>query len=396
MKIYAQHGHGKSDKIDRALDARVLDGVVLGPNNERPESLRESVTRFREHASAPDVLLDPQLYVSLLNNPREGNLPLYDDYYTSNLTLRDFSPRRIDEFARRTLDFQLGLGVTRLVSPTIVLESFTDRSTQIAHFLAQSAMEYHAGLHDAPPLLLSYIFSESALGTRADVAEFLDTVSLFNAAGFYLVVGRPSSQYQQSYEPNRMAEWLMTIYSLSSRNRFEVICGYSDFVALPAAAVGATAAATGWFNSLRQFNVARFLPASGGRRPKERYSSAPLLNSIYLQELDNCYQVGRLRQVMTGTPFDEVLRGAGRPIEQTWPDDVSTLHHWATLREVFGRITGTRVNDRLVSTEQAIVAAQLLYADLRRQGVQFDPATGGAHLPNWLDAIASFRTAARL
>jgi hypothetical protein len=277
-----------------------------------------------------------------------------------------------------------------------LLESFSDRSAQIAHFLSQAAMEYHSSLGSPPPLLLSYVFSEAALATRSDVAEFLDAVSLFTATGFYLVVARANNQYQQTFEPNRMSEWLMTIYSLASRNRFEVVCGYTDFIGLTAAAAGASASATGWFNSLRQFNVNRFLPATGGRRPKERYSSAPLLNSIYLQELDNCYQVGRLQQVKTGTRFDRIFTQDGRPIEQDWPDDLSTLHHWATLSKIYERVPGTRVRERLAVVEEQVAAAQLLYADLRRRGVQFDPVTNGSHLPNWVDAITLFRNAARL
>jgi hypothetical protein len=150
MKLYAQHGYGKSDKIDRGLDDQVLDGVVFGPNNERPDVLRACIERLRERNGDVDLLIDPQLYVSLLNSPKEGNLPLYEDYYVSNLTLRDFTPRRIADLSRRVLDFQRRLPVTRILSPTILLESFTDRSAQIAHFLAQEAMEYHGSLNGAP------------------------------------------------------------------------------------------------------------------------------------------------------------------------------------------------------------------------------------------------------
>lgn len=395
MKLYAQHGYAKSDKIDRALRKNAVDGVIFGPNNERPDSLRECVARFAELKQGPDLLIDPQLYVSLLGNPKEGNLPLYKDYYVSNLTIRDFTPKRIAEMVRKALDFQSELPLTRLVSPTIIVDNFTNRSAQIAQFLAQASMDYYEGLASAPPLLLSFVFDETALISQDQVNEFLDTVSLYDAHGFYLVVARPIGQYTQFFEWERMSSWLLILYSLGVRNRYEVVCGYTDLLGFLASAVGASAAATGWFNSLRQFDVKRFLPSSGGRPPRERYSSAPLLNSIFLQELDNCYDADMLDDVLTGTDYDEIF-GANRPSANDWPLDVSTLHHWATLKKLF-RLTNKRnVKERIDVVEGAIARAEIIYNDLRKKGVQFDPTTGAAHLKEWSQAITTFRALAKL
>jgi hypothetical protein len=396
MKLYAQHGFGKSDKIDRGFEDELLDGVIIGPNNERPDSLRACVERYSELASNPDIMIDPQLYVSLLSNAKEGNLPLYEEYYVSDLTLRDFTARRISELVKNTLDFQLRLPVTHLLSPTILLESFTNRSTQVAHFLAQESIEYHNSLDDAPPLLLSYVFHEPALGNHDQVRELLDTISLYAASGFYFVVVRPTgSQYHQAFSAERMAEWLLMIYSLGVRSRFQVVCGYSDFLSYPAAAAGATASATGWFNTLRQFDVKRFQPSTGGGRPKERYSSAPLLNSIFLQELTNIYDAGLIDRVLTRTPYDRVLR-QGSPDPENWPTDISTLHHWATLGKLFKGLDDKSVRERLLTVDSAIATANDIYQSLRRRDVQFDPITGPAHLREWMQAIAIFRTFARL
>ena len=305
MKLYAQHGYAKSTKIDVGFEAGALDGVVFGPNNEKPSSLQECVERFARLTPKRDILIDPQLYVSLLSKPKEGYLPLYDNYYISNLTIRDFTPRRINDLVHNVLDFQHGLPVTRLLSPTIILESFTNRSAQIAHFLAESSIDYYTSLKSPRPLLLSFVFDQTALTSQEQVHEFLDTVSLYEAAGFYLVVVRPVGQYQQRFDYEQMAAWLLILYSLGIRNGFEVVCGYTDFLGFPASALGATAAATGWFNSLRQFDVKRFLPSTGGRPPKERYSSAPLLNSIFYQELDNCYDARMIGDVLPAHPTTE-------------------------------------------------------------------------------------------
>jgi hypothetical protein len=396
MKLYAQHGFGKSDKIDRGFEDGLLDGVIIGPNNERPDSLFACVQRYSELDSNPDIMIDPQLYVSLLSNAKEGNLPLYEDYYVSDLSLRDFTARRIAELVRNTLEFQLRLPITHLLSPTILLESFTNRSTQIAHFLAQESIEYHNSLDNPPPLLLSYVFHEPALSSHDQVREFLDTVSLYTASGFYFVVVRPTgSQYQQSFSPERMAEWLLMIYSLGVRSRFQVVCGYTDFLAYPAAAAGATASATGWFNTLRQFDVKRFQPSTGGARPKERYSSGPLLNSIFFQELVNAYDAEVADRVFTRTRYDRILR-QGQPDPSNWPADLSTLHHWATLAKLFETLDDKNTRERLITIESAIASASDTYRSLLRRDVQFDPITGPAHLAEWMQAIAMLRSFARL
>ena len=275
MKLYAQHGYAKGDKLNVAFESELLDGVVLGPNNEKPESLRSRVETLSRLSSNPDILIDPQFYVSLLKNPKEGNLPLYDTYYESNVTLRDLTPKRIAKVVRSVLNFQRELPVTKLLSPTIILDNLSNRSAAIADFMAQESMEYHDSLKSPPPLLLSFVFNELALSSPDQVNEFLDMVSLYAASGFYLVVARQQSSYQQTFDSERMAAWLLILYSLGAQNKFHVVCGYTDFLGFPASAVGVSAISTGWFNPLRQFGVNRFLPSSGGRPPKDRYSSGP-------------------------------------------------------------------------------------------------------------------------
>lgn len=396
MKLYAQHGYGKADKLDRGLEDGLLDGVIVSPHNERPEGFRECLQRLSGAEVRRDLLVDPQLYVSLIGNAREGNLPDYREYYVSNLTLRDFTPRKIERAVQGAIDFQRGLPVTRVVAPTILIDSFEDRAAQISHSLAQAAIDYHSTLSDPPLLLLSFLFNEVALSSHDAVAEFLDAVSLYKTAGFYLVVCREGNQYQQSFPASRMAEWLMMVYSLGTRNRFEVVCGYTDILGILAGAVGASSIATGWFNSLRQFELRRFLPKTGGRPAKERYSSAPLLNSIFFQELVNCFGAGRLGQVRSGTPYDRMFTTENAPDPDNWRPDQSTLHHWATLKSLFRIIDGGSIQERLTNLEQAIAAAEVLYAELRRRGIFFEPTTGPGHLREWSQALTIFRAEARV
>jgi hypothetical protein len=395
VKLYAQHGWGKGDKIDRALENGHIAGVILSPHDEHPSDLGNYVSRLAGFEPAPDVMIDPQLYVSLLNDPNEGKLPLYD-YYRSNLGLRDFTARTVQSLVRAVIDFQRRMAVTHIISPTVIQEGFTHRSSQVAHSLAEESIEYWESItNDNRPLLVSAVFTESALMSHDQVAEWLDTISLYAAEGFYLVVERNTPLYSQGFDSDRMAELLKMIYSLA-RARFRVISGYSDFIGVNYAAVGAVASASGWSQKLRRFNRSRFLPSRGGRQPRDRYSAVPLLNSIFLAELDACQDAGRLRAVKSRTPYDAVFDGDTYPSGISWTPETSTLHHWASLARLYGSLARLATRDRLQRLSELITRAGSLYSDLARRGVTFEAPNGPAHLGDWADALGEFRRALRL
>jgi hypothetical protein len=120
-----------------------------------------------------------------------------------------------------------------------------------------------------------------------------------------------------------------------------------------------------------------------------------MLNSIFLQELDNCYDAGMIDEVLTRTKYDRNF-GTDRPSAQDWPPDVSILHHWATLKKLFRLTEKKSAKERLEAVEKAIAGAETLYGKLRRQGVQFDPTTGPSHLKEWSQAMTTFRALAKL
>lgn len=396
MKIYAQHGWGKGDKLDRGFRDGVISGVILSPHDEEPTDLRTYVESLSSFRPRPDVLCDPQAYVSLIRDANEGKLPQYQ-FYRQDLGLRDFgTARNIQRLVRETIDFQRAIDLTHIVSPTIIAESFTDRSAQIAISLAQETIDYWASVTgDRRRLLISFVFSEDALTHSDQVAEFLDTISLFEANGFYFIVDRNNPMYSQDFEPGRLAEMTRMVYSLK-RSKFEVVFGYSDFVALAFAAVGADAAATGWSQKLRRFNRARFQPSRGGRRPRDRYSSSKLANSIYLTELDACQDVGKLRAVKSNTAYDAMFDGHGYPSGVSWSPEESALHHWASIAMLSSKIASGVVRDRVNNLRRVITDAQSLYDALAQLGVRFEPPNGPSHLENWNEATTKFLDAVRV
>jgi len=389
MKQYVQHGWGKGDKINRGLTDGVVSGVILSPHDETTSDIGVYVSELAHRRTRPDILLDPQLYVSLIADAAEGKLPQYP-YYRQNLGLRDFARvRNVQQIVRECVDFQRNLEVSHIVSPTIFAESFTDRSAQISLTLAQESIDYWQGLNDDRPLLISFVFSEFALAHSQQVSEFLDTISLLEADGFYLVVDRANSVYSQDFTPARLAQMMRMIYSLK-RSRFQVVCGYSDFINVVYSAVNADAGATGWSQKHKRFNRGRFQPSAGGRRPRDRYSSSKLLNSIFLTELDACQDVQRLRAVKSDTNYDRCFDGSSYPSGISWSLEDGTLHHWASILQLLDRINQTTVRGRVDKLSEMITAALDLYRTLARLGVTFEPPNGPTHLESWAEAITTF------
>jgi hypothetical protein len=223
----------------------------------------------------------------------------------------------------------------------------------------------------------------------------LDALSSLEADGFYLLVHRNSSSYQAAMDPGAMANLMYMVYVLSRLNDYDVFVGYSDWLGMLLHAAGATGTATGWHQSVRQFNTARFLPAEGGGRARKRYSSAPLLSAPLVQpELEDIFRAGHIADVLTGSPHDAILRGGPAAGEARWTDPISTKAHWAALDRILTPVSTGRIASRVNTALQLVDAAGTLYTRLAGRGVNFELQTGPGHLASWRQALTAFRTAA--
>lgn len=384
LSIFVQHGYGKTNKIERGLDSRSVDGLIVSPRDERPEAIRQLVEYARNHDCHPTVMMDPQFYASTVINARDGYLSRYP-YYHSELTRARFSPNEVKQYVTETLDFQRSLGVTHLVSPTVLVRSFEDIWSQIAISLGQESMQYHLASTDPRPLLVSLVVSQDALENREALEDYLDTLTSLDVAGFYLVV----EQMAQTLEEAQLTNLLYLVFVLGSLNQFKVLCGYADWIGVVLHAVGAQATATGWHGSLRRFSLSRFRPATGGRQPRPRYSSGPLLSSVLvIPELSAIFQLGYLERVLSKTNYDSLMtRG---PANASWPADVSCLHHWevlASLSQTMSSLPTDLALDRCVTL---IDEAKDTYDALVESGIPFETDSGRT-LEVWKRSIETFR-----
>jgi hypothetical protein len=399
MKLFAQQGYGKGDKIHNGLDRKVLDGVILSPRDEKCSNMKIFRKELNEQYSSAEVLFDPQFYYATFIDATSKNLNECD-YYPGNIPLSSLrQTKNLNKYAMDCLKYQQSLGVSKLISPTIHIPNFTDRQAQIALTMAEESINVAQEIDS--PLIISLVFNENALNETANVNEFLNELSMLEAEGFYITVARSNTDYNQTFDESTSLTNLLTmIYSLADINEFKVIMGYSDIIGLLYLAVGAYGIGTGWYNSSRKFTIQqRILPSKGGRVPRERYTSVPLLNSMFVSELDSIKRQvmingGDIKDYLSNTDFDEVILAGTNPSEG-WSRGISHVQHWAAIKKATTNIFGSSsvdISDRLDNMEQRINEASSLYKILKSQAVQFDKPNPDNHLAIWKNAIDQFRT----
>ena len=223
-------------------------------------------------------MVDPQFHIGTVSSANLGMLERYA-HFKDGLTTGSFSPAAIRNFVDGTLIWQDALDVSGIISPTVMVDDLTSRWAQIALNLAQEAVEQYAGNN---MLLIGLVVGESALRQRAQVDELLDSLTQLDVGGFYLVVRRDSEMYRQHYDSEVLSSLMHVCYSLAALNGYQVFVGYTDMATLLLHSVGVTGTGSGWSQGLRQFTLRRFRKNTFGNQPRPRYSSLPLLNSIYV------------------------------------------------------------------------------------------------------------------
>lgn len=394
MSFLIQCGYGPSDKIENAITDGVAHGAVLSPRHEAPDKLERRARSIRRDFPSATVMIDPQYYVATLLNPKDGKLPDYD-YYAQNsgMNRTQFTNRRIHSIVTDCLGFQanMNVGLSYHLSPTVLCDDFRDYWSQIVLSMASESMDLQ---DEDTDLLVSLLIGEGAFRSRDAVEDFADALTqLTDVAGFYLVLRRDSASLRHSPEPEILANFMYLIYILSEINQYQVWIGYTDWCGFMLEAVGATGTAGGWFQKERQFSMSAFQPSNGGRQPRPRYSSIPLLaNPLLFPELEDINRAGLLNRVLSGSTFDSALIARGRIDGNAWPRDVEARAHWYSLSSVRRSIAQhPATSDRLDECTRLIRASRGLHTQLATV-VNFEHPTGPGHLEDWQSAIVLFRS----
>ncbi len=362
MSLYVQHGYGKGKMISEAIEANLVKGIIISPKDEKPENTTNLIKGIPSNI---EVLFDPQFQAFMIEGRNDGRLSEYPYYVQkiSRLTLSD--SENIIKFVKDCIDYQTNLGLSSVISPTVTITDFRDMYSQKALDFAIEASK-HIG---KDKLLIGLVVKESAFSARADVDEYLRTLTEFDKArGFYLLIERANSDLEQHFNEEVLVNIMYFIFVLSKRADFEVIVGYSDYVGLLYHAVGAHATACGWHNSLKLLSSKRFMPSQGGRPKLPRYSCNPLLTHlVFPQHMRTFDDEGMLNDILSGTNYDEWFIGDKEPNPM-----IQCLTHWQALGRIIDRIDsieGTKkrlefVLDRILGAKSILNSFRAKIADV--------------------------------
>lgn len=389
MSLYAQHGYGKGNKLDKGIKDGLLSGIILSPKAEKPERIKEYIDNTYKNHPQIDILFDPQFYVGAFAGEKsEGKLNQYP-YYKPDITRAKLSvPRNLHQYAEDVIGYQEELNLKKIISPTILFDDFNGKQSQIAVSLAYEAVSLS---EDNADLLIALCINENAFRNREAMNEFLDIISLLDVRGFYLIIDRATSNAKESFiNGDVLINIMQFCYTLATINEYEVILGYTDLLSIPLTVTGVSATACGWHNGLKMFAESNFRPSTGGRRPRKRYTSSKLLNSILLlPEMYTIRSIGHMKNVLSGTQYDSILSSTFNDAE--WTDEISCLHNWCTLGNIIKEIeNGSTIGKKIDLVTSKIMEASQLYRILNNR-VPFELKSGNSHLNVWLTALNEFR-----
>lgn len=393
MGLLAQHGYGKANKINRALDSNDISGVILSPKSESLDKLIAFSYDLHDEYPNSRVYFDPQFYIcGMQGDVTAGKLVEYP-YFSAGLTRANLSvPANLHTYAEIVIATQRRLSLSSFFSPAITFDDFDGRESQTAISLAYESIALTSAERE---LYISLCIHENAFRNKASMEDFLNVISLLDVKGFYIIIARSSNiSKSTAINQNVLSNIMSFLYILSALNGFEVIVGYSDMLSLPMAAVSNAHFGCGWYNNLKAFSEMNFRPSSGGRRPRKRYTSGTLMSSLLLlPEIETLNRMNLLPKIESESPFNSIiqpnLNDAG------WTDEVSCLHNWHVLGSLLNEIErqGSYTN-RLNYIINKIVSASEIYRTINERGFQLDAKSGGSHLNMWLAAISDFRTQA--
>lgn len=387
MKLLAQHGYAKSTRIEDAAVKRLIQGAVLNPRYESPSNLKAYILQLRALDNL-DIMIDPSAYCTSVLNAKLGKLTEYPISLEYENPQR-FSVRRVQGLVESLVGYQIVElpGLSHIISPSVFIDGLGMRTAQTSLNFLETALTYRSEVGFDIPMIHSLLLDENTLKTNPkEIDDFLDELTLYNVDGFYIVVKRDGT-YRQSFEPTALASLMHIVYILSLQGYYLVV-GYSDLVSLLLWSVGASSCASGWLHGLRSFSLKPIEPTTtGGRHPRPRYTSAPLLNSIFYEEFRNLEAKDALQLIVSGTSAD-----TDRLLQPDSASVTEVAHHWEVMNMLKNGLERLSIPERLNKTQELIQEAKRIYGTLSvNYGAAFEPLTGPSHLDDWDEAIVLFR-----
>lgn len=372
MKLYAQHGHAASDKLQKGIQEGYVDGIILSPRYLAPESANLLVEELRRLNPGIDVLIDPEFYAMRYVGTPNAQLRHLEEW-------PHFVPRRrnellvgtagIDATLNAAFEVQRAIGCTHLIAPSIYITNSLDSiEAAIAIAFVSRAKPVAADMGIDVPVYATVAVDRDAIVDRKNYLAFLNAITGTDPSpdGVYALVGagptdeRVGTVRSQIMVPEVIAGWMLLNYSLSLNN-MRVVNGFSDILTPWLGAAGGYAGSTGWWSNLQVFSMARYIRGpGGGQLPLVRYLSMKLLNRITVNEREAFVEF--VPGIMNGLSTDSLY--AGHQPNRT--DEA--IQSWQAISALNSAVVSANVREGLQRLRNRTTEAREYYDRLRDVG----------------------------
>lgn len=384
MTFWIQHGHGKGNKIDTIARTELLTGIVLSPADEDRSSLQATSSAAQDYDV--DTILDPQMYIHTIPGAVARRHESHGIEFGEISSLH-VSAEEIREQVEAVITANSQLGLKSIVTPSPYQASFGDVWTPLSLQYARATIA-----NAEMPVHISLVAEDSAFVDWEQTVRYLDALTTLDFAGVYLIVGTSGKSYPLLWEPECLSNILRVIYTLTELNQYELIWGYSDIVGVIGLCVGASGAATGWYNSLRMWAPEKWIPQRGGRQATPRIFAEPLLSVI---ERDR-EAVSITRTHLNAEVFPDQSERERLMDEQPWGIADSWNQYLNAIAQFHQNVDNSSdISSRLSDFRQRLDNATGMLSEVRALGPPLDTAHSN-RLNMLVQAIDMFRVAENL
>lgn len=388
-----QAGHLGKNRIYSSIDNDHLDGAVLSPSDETPDTNQDIESRLSDNDKL--VLFDPHVYL-----PGQGDRPDLDEYdYHDEFLGEDYfsgifqSKNNRVEFCELVIDAQDTLNVDAYISPAIHMDKLSNDQLDDWTDLTESFIKTARREGRDIPIFASLPVDGPQLNDRDQKNYLLNSATGLNPNGFYVSVMFEDRDIRLPLKGKENIESYLDLFMSLNMNRFETIAAHTHQIAHLLYAVGVDAVASGHYKNLRTFDTDRWISKEDEiRRTVIRYYSDSLLESIrpdnLLNELaeNTSFDLDKIREQ---SPYESGLFDSSTtPATSGWANaDAAWEHYLWSMYQIKEKYKEKTLDDRVQEAKDHVSRAEALYRQIDVSADQYTDEVDSEFYSDWSDIL---------
>jgi hypothetical protein len=366
MEFHLQFGFGMMEHCRHLLTEWGGGTVVLSPRDLNDRQLR-SLAGDVAGVEGGKTLLDPQFYVPHADHDRLCSHDFWPDDFASGWF---FQGPEMESLIRHIIELNKDLGTAAIILPGMLANPVDDLWLAHHESFLTTARDLAGNFK---PLYSTLALGADAARNREQVTALLESVSRWNADGYYIVCEHPNGDYLV-----QDAIWLAHVLDLTAGLRLagaQVILGYCNHQMLLSHVAGANAICSGTWMNVRSFPPEKFSKdyEEEIRRRATWYYCPQALSEYKIPFLDVAHEQEVLDLMKPPSTFDggyvDSLFSGVQPSSVRFSEQAAFRHYLHALRGQAQALNAAGYDEARQAQEQALNDAEDLLRILGSNGV---------------------------